>query len=553
MNLDTISDNSVMDMITVSTEDSSLALTITVVNANPELARDIANEITKIFVQQNEENFHVNNVSVIDEAELATTPYNIHHGKDIVIFFALGVFVSLGLMLLVYMLDTTIKGPEDIEYIKMQVAGVIPLYVQDAEDKMIKDSSKRGSNTELTVLNNSKSPVTEAFRTLRTNIIYARNDKPVQTILITSPNSQEGKSYVSANLAAMFAKANKRVIIVDADMRKGRQNKIFKLSNGVGLSNCLRDMGPKGKMELKSLGKYIKNTKVPNLHVMTAGDKPSNSAELLSATRVVRLVELLTNIYDIVVFDGSPSAIVSDSIAMSKFMDQNYIVTSYKHTKLETLDKVRKAIENVGASVNGVILNKYELTKTTYSSSYYYDSNRGESLEETVDNPKSVEDLINEAVKKKPYKKYGNIEPERHINFDLSTFEPANNISTNNLPTTVESKGELSTELLNLKMENMSSEIATIKNIVVQYMMNNNNQVTIDDINSLKEELIDMKATLENNPMTEEVKDLKAELEGIKKLTEEMKEIQRNNNEKVKNFLSDYKKKKEASNNNNKK
>jgi len=554
---DKYTEDNLRSMISVSTENTALAFTISVVNANAELARDIANKVGITFAEQNEEFFHINNVKILDEAKLETSPYNIHHLKDIAIFFALGVFVSLGIMLLVYMLDTTIKGPEDIEYLKMQVSGVIPMYSASNEEKMAKDSLKnKEKSVELIVLNNSKSPNTEAFRTLRTNIIYSREDKPVKTILITSCNAQEGKSYVSSNLACMFARTNRRVIIVDADMRKGRQNKIFKVANGTGLSNCLRDMGSRGRLDVQELGKYIKETKIPNLHIMTAGDRPSNSAELLSATRVVKLVELLESVYDMVIFDGTPSAIVSDSVAMSKFVDLVYIVSAYKHTKMETLNNVKKSIEAVGTKVTGVILNKYELSKTTYTYNYYYDNNRHSNLDEGGDQIKSVQDVIDEAVKKnkgKDVKKkfeFMDVGPESNLdsgvqNPNIVSDRPIDNNQINNMPA-VTATNQLSSDLVNIKLENMSNEISVIKNMFVQMMMNED-KVTQEDIRDLKSELSQMKETIENAQVNTEVRDMRDELESLKEMTEQLAVMQKNNNEKVKMFLDNYKKKKEQS------
>ena len=546
---DKYSEETLRSMISVSTENTALAFTISAVNVDAELARDIANKVSVVFAEQNEEFFHINNVKILDEAKLETSPYNIHHMKDIAIFFALGVFVSLGLMLLVYMLDTSIKGPEDIEYIKMQVAGVIPLYSQSNEEKMLKEGTKiKDRSTELVVLNNSKSPVTEAFRTLRTNITYSREDKPIKTVLITSCNAQEGKSYVSSNLACMFARANKKVIIVDADMRKGRQNKVFKVANGTGLSNCLRDMGSRGRLDVQELGKYIKETKIPGLHIMTAGDRPSNSAELLSATRVVKLIELLESVYDIILFDGTPSAIVSDSVAMSKFVDLVYIVAAYKRTKMETLNNVKKSIEGVGARVTGVILNKYELSKTTYSYNYYYDNNRRNNLEEGGDEIKSVQDVIDEATKKKSKEKkkleFMDVEVDAPVDRKPVQDEDFQDINQSNNVLAVTSTSQLSSDLVNIKLENMSNELQVIKNMFVQLMMNED-KVTQEDIRDLKSELTHMKETIENQQVTSEVHDLRDELESLKEMTEQLSEMQKNNNEKVKMFLDNYKKKQE--------
>lgn len=200
-----------------------------------------------------------------------------------------------------------------------------------------------------------KSNIAESFRTLRTNLQFTANGRKLKTILITSANANEGKSWITSNLAVSFAQSGKKVLLVDADMRKGRQHKIFGVDLNIGLSNYLSGIG---MIDLNNLNDDIENeeylfklfnkTDVDNLYVMTAGSFPPNPAELLQSNKTKELINKLNDIFDIVIFDGTPIEIVTDSLILSSLVDNVVLVSSYKQTKMENLISTKKAIESVG-------------------------------------------------------------------------------------------------------------------------------------------------------------------------------------------------------------
>ena len=191
------------------------------------------------------------------------------------------------------------------------------------------------------------------------------------SILFTSTQAGDGKSWIAANLAITFAQAGKKVILVDTDMRRGRQHNIFELSNNKGLSNYLI-LSVKDSQD--ALGEYIQRTLIDNLYVITAGIVPPNPSELLTSTKMVNLIKTLEEMADIVIFDSTPSAMVTDALAISRYVGSTLIVASHKKTKMELLKQIKKNIENVGGKVSGVILNKVPLSKREYGKSYYYES-----------------------------------------------------------------------------------------------------------------------------------------------------------------------------------
>lgn len=224
---------------------------------------------------------------------------------------------------------------------------------------------------EIITFTSPKASVSEVFRTLRTNVQFMTASSDHNSILFTSTQAGDGKSWIAANLAITFAQAGKKVILVDTDMRRGRQHNIFELSNNKGLSNYLI-LSVKDSQD--ALGEYIQRTLIDNLYVITAGIVPPNPSELLTSTKMVNLIKTLEEMADIVIFDSTPSTMVTDALAISRYVGSTLIVASHKKTKMELLKQIKKNIENVGGKVSGVILNKVPLSKREYGKSYYYES-----------------------------------------------------------------------------------------------------------------------------------------------------------------------------------
>lgn len=225
---------------------------------------------------------------------------------------------------------------------------------------------------EIITFREPKSPISEIFRTLRTNVQFANTKRGLHSLLITSTTPSEGKSWVSANLAVAFAQAGKKVILVDCDMRKGRQFSIFGVAPTPGLSNYLSGINSNGEESSSNILSYLKETEVDNLYLITAGNIPPNPSELLVSEQMMQAVEELKSVCDLVIFDGTPSSLVTDAVIISRYVDTTLIVSAYKTTKMDELEKVKKDIENVGGKVAGVVINKVPVSQKQYYSNYYY-------------------------------------------------------------------------------------------------------------------------------------------------------------------------------------
>lgn len=224
---------------------------------------------------------------------------------------------------------------------------------------------------EIITFTSPKASVSEVFRTLRTNVQFMTANNEHNSILFTSTQAGDGKSWIAANLAITFAQAGKKVILVDTDMRRGRQHTIFELANNKGLSNYLI-LSVKDSQD--ALSEYIQPTAVDNLYVITAGVVPPNPSELLTSTKMINLIKMLEGMADIVIFDSTPSTMVTDAMAISRYVGSTIIVASHKKTKMEVLKQIKRNIENVGGKVSGVVLNRVPLNKREYGKSYYYES-----------------------------------------------------------------------------------------------------------------------------------------------------------------------------------
>lgn len=226
---------------------------------------------------------------------------------------------------------------------------------------------------EIIVLENPKSPEAEMFRNLRTNIQFMNADNDKKVILVTSTTPGEGKSYITANLATAFAQIDKKVLIIDIDMRKGRQYSLFNLNPRPGLSNFLSGVvdqdftGEKGNIE-----NYIQETHVDNLYMIAAGSVPPNPSELLVSSKMSGMIEKLKKQFDVILFDAPPTLIVADALIIARLVDFSILVAAQNTTRMEDLSKAKAAIENVGGKVAGVVLNKVQITTKRYENSYYY-------------------------------------------------------------------------------------------------------------------------------------------------------------------------------------
>lgn len=226
---------------------------------------------------------------------------------------------------------------------------------------------------EIIVVENPKSPEAEMFRNLRTNIQFMNVSSEKKVMIVTSTVPGEGKSYVTGNLAAAFAQLDKKVLIIDTDMRKGRQHTMFNLKAKPGISNFLSGVVDQDFVgEKEDIRNYIQETDIENLYLIPAGNIPPNPSELLVSPKMQGIVEVLKQSFDVIIFDTPPCLIVADALIIARLVDFSIIVTAQNITKVEDLKRAKLAIENVGGKIAGVVLNKVQVNAKTYENTYYY-------------------------------------------------------------------------------------------------------------------------------------------------------------------------------------
>lgn len=218
---------------------------------------------------------------------------------------------------------------------------------------------------ELVIVSKPKGAASEAIRTLRTNLQFTFVDNDVKVVLITSSIPGEGKSFISANLSGAFALSNMKVLLIDCDLRKGRQDKIFSIKEEKGLSNLLLD-------DIKNYKKYVHKTEIDNLFVLPGGIVPPNPSELLISDKNKDLLDLLKKDYDLIILDCPPVNAVTDALALSTLSDEVVIVSAYKKTPVDLLMSTKKLLENSGAKIAGIVVNQMKQTKNKYYYNKYY-------------------------------------------------------------------------------------------------------------------------------------------------------------------------------------
>ena len=343
--------------VNVEAYENTEMLKISVTDQDPELAASIANSIAQVFSGEIAKIYQINNISVVD---VAVTPEEVSNNtlkRDLLIALFISIFGTIGVVFVVYYFDDTVKLTDDLEE-EIGMPVVAKVFKSDI-------GSKNNRKVELLAQKYPKSVVSESIKTLRTNLQFSSVDEDIKTILITSSIPGEGKSFISANLAISFAQTDKRVLIVDCDMRKGRQHRIFKLSNSKGLSNLLID-------DMTNLKDYINKTSVPGVHVITRGTVPPNPSELLNSKKNSDLLRVLKAKYDVIIYDGVPCNGLPDSIIMSKLVDKVLIVSSDSMTPKSVLESTKKQLESVNAPVAGDVLNNVNRKNSTYGKYYGY-------------------------------------------------------------------------------------------------------------------------------------------------------------------------------------
>jgi len=291
---------------------------------------------------------------VVEPAQPPTRPVRPRTPLNTLLAAVVGAMLALGAVFLLEYLDDTVKTPEDVTRISntSTLGAVAWIRGHSDEDRYLFQMGARSS-------------VAEAYRALRTSISFAGVDRPIRTLLVTSPGPGEGKSTTAVNLSYILAQAGMRVLLVDGDLRRPSLHKAFNLPNNAGLTTLL--LSPTA-----SLDEIAWATSVENLWVVTSGLIPPNPSELLGSHRMKDLVTHLGERMDIVVFDTPPVLAVTDPVALAPHTDGVLLVLEAGGTREPALRQTIEELSKVDARLLGVVLNKLQVSKAHGYYYYYY-------------------------------------------------------------------------------------------------------------------------------------------------------------------------------------
>jgi len=306
-------------------------------------------------------------INIVDHALVPTTPISPHVFKNLILGIIFGLVLGIGIVFVREFLDMRIRTPEDLKR-----CGLLPLTTitkMDAEVKKIKQDIKSNIvhsqfDTHLVSFYRPMAPISESYRHLRTNLQFLQMDKPTRCIIITSTNPSEGKTTTVCNLAIVFAQDEKKVLLVNADLRRPMIHDIFGLNNDKGLANFLT-----GDAKLEEI---IHRQVLQNLDVITSGVIPDNPSEILGSNAMREFIKLVKKNYDIILFDTPPLLAVTDAAVLARETDGVVIVASAGSTQVNALKPVTQYLNSVGTKILGVVLNNYDIRQVVGRRSSYY-------------------------------------------------------------------------------------------------------------------------------------------------------------------------------------
>ena len=290
-------------------------------------------------------------VQMTDRAEPGKTPVKPNRPVNIILGLVFGLIMGIGLAFFIEYLDTSVKTIDDVERtFQAPVLGVIP------------------QNIGCLVEEGSESKHAEAYRVLRTNLLFTRKEETLNTIVIVSAGAGEGKSTTAINLATVFSQAGSRVLIVDSDLRRPTLHKLFKVTNNLGLTNYL--------LKQNTLAEIVQTTGVPNLDFMASGKLPNSSMGILGSTQMKQMITELKQRYDFIFFDSPPILGVSDASILASEVDLVMQVIQYRRYPQPMTIRAKQMIEKVGGNFVGIVLNNINMSQDEgyyYYSGYYHD------------------------------------------------------------------------------------------------------------------------------------------------------------------------------------
>lgn len=320
-----------------------------------------------------------NNISIIDPALTPGGPYHPNFMRSVLVALFLGAVIGIGLALLLEFLDTTIRRAEDFERLTSRpVLGLIPLARRDAGAVMagmVPLASRRRTTAGVAhySVTHIRSTVSEAYRSLRTSLMFSTPEGMPRTLLITSPTPGAGKTTTAINLATVIAQNGARVLVIDADLRRPRLHVEFASRQSPGLTNRIAGVGPVKDSDGNCKSSII-GTNVPGMFIMPSGSNAPSPPELLGSARMRDLLRQCSKVFDHVIIDSPPILGLADSVLLASMVDGVVMVVAAGQTTRDSIKNCIRRLDQVHANLLGVAMNQVDLSSPDYSdfrSDYY--------------------------------------------------------------------------------------------------------------------------------------------------------------------------------------
>lgn len=366
---------------TMSSVDDTEVLKITARTVSPEVTADICNTIADIAPDFLIRVVGAGSVEVIDAAEVDYKPVEPNVQKVTLLGIMLGFLASAGIFTIIYLMDNSVKSIEELtERYDKSIIGEVYNFSQEngRKRKKQKRGERRDINPDNLINDKTVFTVAESYKTMRTNAVFALAPFEKRVFAVTSANAAEGKSTTTANLAIAFAQTENKVLLIDADMRKPTQHKLFNVDNKTGLSSAI------GKMS--KVDACIHRGVRENLDLMSAGPIPPNPSELLASQQFESMLGDIAERYDYIIIDSPPVNVVSDVLVMNRSISGVMFVAKYAATTYDSIDAALKKLDLAEIKMLGFILNdiiklhagkyyNYKYGKNGYSYDYNYNYN----------------------------------------------------------------------------------------------------------------------------------------------------------------------------------
>ncbi|RPI02947.1 MAG: polysaccharide biosynthesis tyrosine autokinase [Calditrichaeota bacterium] len=304
-------------------------------------------------------------VRILDYAVPPTKPINPSKKSQIMLGGGLGLLLGLLLSIVIDLADRSLQSVKDVErHLKLPVLGTIPEVLFKDIPEYRDDQKAEQIDKQLVTHDYSPTPIGEAYRALRTHLLFSKDTEQLRSLLITSICPEEGKSFTAANLAIIMAQQRTNTLLVDADLRRGVQHNTFNVPREPGLTNYLSNKG--------TLNTLIHSTHIPNLSVMSCGSLVPNPSELLGSIQMKRLLSDVKRKFDFIIFDAPPLDAATDSVVIGTVVDAVTIVLRAGKTNRKIAKERLEIFQNVPAKIIGTIINGTDeaILKSTYS--YYH-------------------------------------------------------------------------------------------------------------------------------------------------------------------------------------